>query len=235
MAEPMPADAGLRTAIWSSRAHARSCQADRAAAEVGRPAGQTRRSGRGVRQPQGDEDLRAAGRVPLFDMPLAIDEPDRPLGTHVFTAMSLTDNGAGMRWNLMTVPNDLSLPPSDPREAGRKFEAAQADPSSQASIECSRSAQPHPDAEGGGRAHQRAVDPGLVARRFRRGPRPETGATRDSSSSRASRPLPVEPQSARLLAAGRCCVRRAWMTTCKDGKPRAERPLLPRWRPSRPR
>jgi L,D-transpeptidase catalytic domain len=61
------------------------------------------------------------GRVPLFDMPLAIDEPDRPLGTHVFTAMSPTDNGAGMRWNLMTVPNDLSLPPSDPREARRKF------------------------------------------------------------------------------------------------------------------
>jgi lipoprotein-anchoring transpeptidase ErfK/SrfK len=61
------------------------------------------------------------GRVPLFDMPLAIDEPDRPLGTHVFTAMSVTDSGAGMRWNLMTVPNDLSLPPSDPREARRKF------------------------------------------------------------------------------------------------------------------
>jgi hypothetical protein len=61
------------------------------------------------------------GRVPLFDMPLAIDEPDKPLGTHVFTAMSLTDNGAGIRWNLMTVPNDLSLPPSDPREARRKF------------------------------------------------------------------------------------------------------------------
>jgi hypothetical protein len=61
------------------------------------------------------------GMLPLFDMPLAIDEPDKPLGTHVFTAMSLTDNGAGMRWNLMTVPNDLSLPPSDPREARRKF------------------------------------------------------------------------------------------------------------------
>lgn len=61
------------------------------------------------------------GMLPLFDMPLAIDEPDRPLGTHVFTAMSLTDNGTGTRWNLMTVPNDLSLPPSDPREARRKF------------------------------------------------------------------------------------------------------------------
>jgi L,D-transpeptidase catalytic domain len=61
------------------------------------------------------------GMLPLFDMPLAIDEPDKPLGTHVFTAMSLTDNGAGMRWNLMTVANDLSLPPSDPREARRKL------------------------------------------------------------------------------------------------------------------
>jgi L,D-transpeptidase catalytic domain len=61
------------------------------------------------------------GMLPLFDMPLAIDEPDKPLGTHVFTAMSLTDNGAGMRWNLMTVPNDLSLPPSDSREARRRF------------------------------------------------------------------------------------------------------------------
>src|SRR5262245_24550148 len=61
------------------------------------------------------------GMLPLFDMPLAIDEPDKPLGTHVFTAMSLTDSDAGMRWNLMTVPNDLSLPPSDPREARRKF------------------------------------------------------------------------------------------------------------------
>jgi hypothetical protein len=35
--------------------------------------------------------------------------------------MSLTDNGDGMRWNLITVPNDLSLPPSDPREARRNL------------------------------------------------------------------------------------------------------------------
>jgi L,D-transpeptidase-like protein len=61
------------------------------------------------------------GMLPLFDMPIVIAEPDKPLGTHVFTAMSATDNGTGMRWNLMTVPNDLSLPPSDPRETRRKF------------------------------------------------------------------------------------------------------------------
>jgi lipoprotein-anchoring transpeptidase ErfK/SrfK len=48
------------------------------------------------------------GFAPLFEMPITIDEPDRPLGTHVFTAMGFTDDGAGMRWNLMTVPNELS-------------------------------------------------------------------------------------------------------------------------------
>ena len=37
------------------------------------------------------------GFVPLFDMPITIEHPDQPLGTHVFTAMGLTDDGAGMR------------------------------------------------------------------------------------------------------------------------------------------
>jgi L,D-transpeptidase catalytic domain len=50
------------------------------------------------------------GFVPLFDMPVAIDEPDRPLGTHVLTAMGATGDGTGMRWNVMTVPNNVSAP-----------------------------------------------------------------------------------------------------------------------------
>jgi len=48
------------------------------------------------------------GFVPLFDMPVVIDQPDQPLGTHVFTAMEVTDNGSGMRWNVMTVPTEPS-------------------------------------------------------------------------------------------------------------------------------
>ncbi len=63
------------------------------------------------------------GFVPLFDMPVVIDEPDRPLGTHVFTAMASTDGGAGMRWNLMTVPADPS-PLQEPRDARRKSREA---------------------------------------------------------------------------------------------------------------
>ena len=48
------------------------------------------------------------GFVPLFDMPLVIDQPDQPLGTHVFTAMEVTENGGGMRWNVITVPTQAS-------------------------------------------------------------------------------------------------------------------------------
>jgi lipoprotein-anchoring transpeptidase ErfK/SrfK len=45
------------------------------------------------------------GFVPLFDMPITIDSPEHPLGTHVFTAMGATEDGSGMRWNLITVPS----------------------------------------------------------------------------------------------------------------------------------
>jgi hypothetical protein len=62
------------------------------------------------------------GFIPLFDMPVVIEEPDRPLGTHVFTALGPTEDGAGMRWNLMTVANDLSRPveTTDPRRGLRE-------------------------------------------------------------------------------------------------------------------
>jgi L,D-transpeptidase catalytic domain len=44
------------------------------------------------------------GFAPLFDMPVTIDGADQPLGTRVFTAMEVTDNGAGMRWNAVILP-----------------------------------------------------------------------------------------------------------------------------------
>src|SRR5262249_20318366 len=60
------------------------------------------------------------GMVPLFDLPVTIDEPDQPLGTHVFTAMAGAGDGAGMRWNLMTIPTDSSAPVAEQRDARRK-------------------------------------------------------------------------------------------------------------------
>jgi len=60
------------------------------------------------------------GMIPLFDMPVVIEAPDQPLGTHVFTAMTATDDGAGMRWNLMTIPTDPSAAVSEERDGRRR-------------------------------------------------------------------------------------------------------------------
>ena len=34
--------------------------------------------------------------LPIFDMPIEIANPEQPLGTHVFTAMEVLDDGARM-------------------------------------------------------------------------------------------------------------------------------------------
>ena len=46
------------------------------------------------------------GFAPLFDVPVEIEHPEQPLGTHVFTALGLTDNGTRMRWNVMSMPTE---------------------------------------------------------------------------------------------------------------------------------
>jgi hypothetical protein len=63
------------------------------------------------------------GFVPLFDMPLVIDQPDQPLGTHVFTAMEVTENGGGMRWNVITVPTQASAA-REQRDTKRRSKAS---------------------------------------------------------------------------------------------------------------
>ena len=46
------------------------------------------------------------GFEPLFDMPVEIEHPEQPLGTHVFTALGFTDDGAKMRWNVMSMTGE---------------------------------------------------------------------------------------------------------------------------------
>jgi lipoprotein-anchoring transpeptidase ErfK/SrfK len=41
--------------------------------------------------------------VPVFDMPIEIADPERPLGTHLYTAIATAGDG-GMRWNVITMP-----------------------------------------------------------------------------------------------------------------------------------
>jgi lipoprotein-anchoring transpeptidase ErfK/SrfK len=59
------------------------------------------------------------GFEPLFDVPVEIEHPEQPLGTHVFTALGLADHGAQMRWNVMTVaaesPRQLISPKIGPK------------------------------------------------------------------------------------------------------------------------
>ena len=62
------------------------------------------------------------GFIPIFDMPVEIADADRPLGTHLYTAMELRDNGTKMRWNVLTMPfsSSQSTPAS---KAGSKAKA----------------------------------------------------------------------------------------------------------------
>jgi hypothetical protein len=44
--------------------------------------------------------------TPLFDAPVTIREADKPLGTHVFTAMQYLDDGASFHWTAVSMPGD---------------------------------------------------------------------------------------------------------------------------------
>ena len=50
------------------------------------------------------------GFAPLFDVPVEIEHPEQPLGTHVFTALGFSDEGAHMRWNVMSVAGEPARP-----------------------------------------------------------------------------------------------------------------------------
>ncbi len=48
------------------------------------------------------------GFEPILDAPVTFASPDQPLGTHVFTALSMNDDNSSMRWSVVTVPNSLT-------------------------------------------------------------------------------------------------------------------------------
>ena len=47
------------------------------------------------------------GFEPVFTVPVTFQQPERPLGTHVFTALASNDDDT-LRWNVVTVPTDWS-------------------------------------------------------------------------------------------------------------------------------
>jgi hypothetical protein len=55
------------------------------------------------------------GFTPLFDVSVKIQNPEQPLGTHVFTAVDSQNAGASIRWTVVSLPEQLS--PAKKREA----------------------------------------------------------------------------------------------------------------------
>jgi len=44
------------------------------------------------------------GFTPLFDVPVEIQNPEEPLGTHVFTVMESENEGSAVRWSVVSIP-----------------------------------------------------------------------------------------------------------------------------------
>jgi hypothetical protein len=44
------------------------------------------------------------GFDPIYSAPVTFEQPERPLGTHVFTALALNDDDSA-RWNVITIPS----------------------------------------------------------------------------------------------------------------------------------
>ena len=58
------------------------------------------------------------GFTPLHEEPIVIAEPERPLGTHVFSAIDVTGEGAGLRWLVTTLPSSPVALDAEPRRRG---------------------------------------------------------------------------------------------------------------------
>jgi hypothetical protein len=48
------------------------------------------------------------GFAPLFDAPVTIQDAGEPMGTYVFTAMEFQNDGAAVRWTVVSVPERSS-------------------------------------------------------------------------------------------------------------------------------
>ena len=61
------------------------------------------------------------GFEPVFDAPITFEEPNRPLGTHVFTALAVNGDNTTLRWNVVSMPGAGS-PPVKKSVKGKRVE-----------------------------------------------------------------------------------------------------------------
>ena len=60
------------------------------------------------------------GFTPLFDVPVKIENPEEPLGTHVFTAMEFQNEGTAIRWTVVSIPEEFPRIPRVPRKGEKR-------------------------------------------------------------------------------------------------------------------
>jgi L,D-transpeptidase catalytic domain len=71
---------------------------------------------------------------PILDIPVTIQDVDRPIGTHIFTALARTDAGKDLRWSVVSLldrhtDSSRDKPHASARERqGREIETIPADP-----------------------------------------------------------------------------------------------------------
>ena len=53
------------------------------------------------------------GFAPVFESPIAIDDPEKPIGTHLFTSMEFRPNDSRLRWTVVSIPSDSRNPASE--------------------------------------------------------------------------------------------------------------------------
>jgi lipoprotein-anchoring transpeptidase ErfK/SrfK len=61
----------------------------------------------------------------VWEAPVTIRDPDRPLGTHVYTAVEAAPDGSSMRWTALSMPPESAAPPSRRGRDKDKQEAPQ--------------------------------------------------------------------------------------------------------------
>ena len=59
------------------------------------------------------------GLAALFDAPASVREPDKPLGSHVYIATGLKEDGASLKWSVVSLPAQGAEPESERRAKKR--------------------------------------------------------------------------------------------------------------------
>jgi hypothetical protein len=58
--------------------------------------------------------------TPLFDVPIKIENPEEPLGTHVFTANASQNEGPAIHWTVVSMPEEFSHSPGAPQKSHKE-------------------------------------------------------------------------------------------------------------------